>query len=52
MKLLGNSMILGCIEVLAESFTLAEKSGIGAANLQELAKGRPKQHHYSSLLKL
>jgi 3-hydroxyisobutyrate dehydrogenase-like beta-hydroxyacid dehydrogenase len=29
-KLIGNSMILGFMEVLAESFTLADKTGIGA----------------------
>jgi len=28
-KLIGNSLVLGAMEVLAESFTLAEKSGIG-----------------------
>ncbi|KAG9222414.1 hypothetical protein CCMSSC00406_0002749 [Pleurotus cornucopiae] len=35
-KLIGNSMILGTLEVLAESFTLAEKSGIGSLPVLEL----------------
>jgi 3-hydroxyisobutyrate dehydrogenase-like beta-hydroxyacid dehydrogenase len=38
-KLIGNSMIMGCLEILAESFTLAEKSGIGAKTVQSLVKG-------------
>ncbi|KAF4604832.1 hypothetical protein EYR40_003614 [Pleurotus pulmonarius] len=37
-KLIGNSMILGTLEVLAESFTLAEKSGIGLSPVAELVK--------------
>ncbi|KAJ7660129.1 NAD-P-binding protein [Mycena polygramma] len=32
-KLIGNSMILGTLEVLAESYTLAEKAGIGASDV-------------------
>jgi hypothetical protein len=32
-------MILGCIEVLAESYTLAEKSGIATNDLQHFVKG-------------
>jgi 3-hydroxyisobutyrate dehydrogenase-like beta-hydroxyacid dehydrogenase len=38
LKLLGNSMILGSLEILAEGFTLAEKSGIGAVNMHNLVK--------------
>ncbi|KAL0951668.1 hypothetical protein HGRIS_008347 [Hohenbuehelia grisea] len=37
-KLIGNSMILGTLEVLAESFTLAEKSGIGSSLVLDLVK--------------
>lgn len=32
-------MILGSLEILAESFTLAEKSGIGARDVHNLIKG-------------
>lgn len=32
-------MILGCMEVLAEGQTLAEKSGIGAEALHDFVKG-------------
>ncbi|KAG6895085.1 hypothetical protein C0992_003211 [Termitomyces sp. T32_za158] len=38
-KLLGNSMILGTLEVLAEAYTLAEKSGIDAENVHNLVQG-------------
>ncbi|KAJ7447248.1 NAD-P-binding protein [Mycena latifolia] len=34
----GNSLILGSLEVLAESYTLAEKSGIGASEVHDLVK--------------
>ncbi|THG95470.1 hypothetical protein EW026_g6190 [Hermanssonia centrifuga] len=37
-KLIGNSLLLGSLEVLAESFTLAEKSGIQASQVQNLVK--------------
>jgi len=37
-KLLGNSMILGTLEILAESYTLAEKSGIAATEVHDLVK--------------
>ncbi|KAF8899114.1 NAD-P-binding protein [Infundibulicybe gibba] len=37
-KLIGNSMILGSLEILAEAYTLAEKSGIGAENVHDLVK--------------
>ncbi|KAF8079004.1 NAD-P-binding protein [Lyophyllum atratum] len=37
-KLIGNSMILGTLEVLAEAYTLAEKSGIGADNVHNLVQ--------------
>ncbi|KAF9515880.1 hypothetical protein BS47DRAFT_1341483 [Hydnum rufescens UP504] len=36
LKLTGNAFILGAIELLAETMTLADKSGVGAANLQML----------------
>ncbi|KAJ6601139.1 NAD-P-binding protein [Mycena vulgaris] len=37
-KLLGNSLILGTLEILAESYTLAEKSGIAASEVHDLVK--------------
>ncbi|KAJ7084736.1 NAD-P-binding protein [Mycena crocata] len=37
-KLIGNSMILGTLEILAESYTLAEKSGIAATEVHNLVK--------------
>ncbi|KAF7347249.1 NAD(P)-binding protein [Mycena venus] len=37
-KLIGNSMILGTLEILAESYTLAEKSGIAASDVHGLVK--------------
>ncbi|KAI0964133.1 hypothetical protein AcW1_001023 [Taiwanofungus camphoratus] len=37
-KLIGNSMILGTLEILAEAFTLSEKAGIGAPQLYDLIK--------------
>jgi 3-hydroxyisobutyrate dehydrogenase-like beta-hydroxyacid dehydrogenase len=39
-KLLGNSMILGTLEILAEAYTLAEKAGIGAENMHRLVQGK------------
>ncbi|KAG8724726.1 hypothetical protein FRC09_015199 [Ceratobasidium sp. 395] len=33
MKLIGNSFILGCLELIAETQTLADKSGVGAEQL-------------------
>lgn len=37
-KLIGNSVILGALEILAESFTLAEKSGIKPTQVHNLLK--------------
>ncbi|KAI0919997.1 hypothetical protein AcW1_002889 [Taiwanofungus camphoratus] len=37
-KLIGNSMILGSLEILAEAFTLSEKAGIGAPVTYEFVK--------------
>ncbi|KAF7307591.1 NAD(P)-binding protein [Mycena indigotica] len=37
-KLIGNSMILGTLEIFAESYTLAEKSGIPAQEVHKLVK--------------
>ncbi|KAK0465458.1 NAD-P-binding protein [Desarmillaria tabescens] len=37
-KLIANSMILGSLEILAEAYTLAEKSGIGAENVNSIVK--------------
>jgi 3-hydroxyisobutyrate dehydrogenase-like beta-hydroxyacid dehydrogenase len=38
MKLVGNSVVLGMMETVAESFTLAEKAGIGAHQAFDLVK--------------
>jgi len=37
-KLIGNALILGCLEIMAESFTLAEKAGIDADQTYNLIK--------------
>ncbi|KAF7302425.1 NAD(P)-binding protein [Mycena chlorophos] len=37
-KLIGNSMILGTLEIFAEAYTLAEKSGIPAQEVHKLVK--------------
>ncbi|KAM5535897.1 hypothetical protein V8D89_006493 [Ganoderma adspersum] len=37
-KLIGNSMILGSLELIAEVYTLAEKAGIGAAPVHQFIK--------------
>ncbi|KAF4612421.1 hypothetical protein D9613_004199 [Agrocybe pediades] len=37
-KLIGNSMILGNIEVIAEALTFAEKSGIGGHHVEHLIR--------------
>jgi len=37
-KLIGNSMILGTLEILAEVYTLADKSGIAASDVHSLVK--------------
>ncbi|KAH9950939.1 NAD-P-binding protein [Amylocystis lapponica] len=37
-KLLGNSLILGTIELLAEAMTLSEKAGIGSSQLYDFVK--------------
>ena len=38
-KLIGNSMILGFIEVMAEAMTMSEKSGLGADQVLHLIRG-------------
>lgn len=38
-KLVGNTMILGVLELLAESMTLADQSGVGKENLYKLIQG-------------
>lgn len=38
LKLLGNSMILSTVEMLAESMTLAEKTGIQSETVLEWIK--------------
>ena len=40
MKLIGNSLILGAIEVMAESLTLGEKAGIDTELTVSLIKGK------------
>ncbi|TFY73606.1 hypothetical protein EWM64_g10407 [Hericium alpestre] len=37
-KLIGNSLVLGVLELLAEAFTLAEKTGVGEELVQEYVK--------------
>jgi len=37
-KLIGNSMILGCMEIVAEAQTLSEKAGIGADEVHRLVQ--------------
>ena len=37
-KLIGNSMILGSLELIAEVFALSEKAGIGAPMTYSLMK--------------
>ncbi|KAJ6606811.1 NAD-P-binding protein [Mycena sp. CBHHK59/15] len=49
-KLIGNSMILGSLEILAEAYTLAEKSGIPANEVHLLVKGTAASHSYSFLI--
>jgi hypothetical protein len=39
-KLVGNSMILGAVEIMAEAYTLAEKSGISSDLVNNFIKGR------------
>jgi len=38
-KLIGNSLILGSIELISEAYTVAEKSGIGQDLVYEFIKG-------------
>jgi hypothetical protein len=38
-KLIGNSMVLGSLELIAEAYTIAEKSGIGQELVYEYIKG-------------
>lgn len=38
-KLIGNSIILGSLEVLAEAFTMGEKSNIGQDMVYQFIKG-------------
>lgn len=38
-KLIGNSLILGSIEIISEAYTVAEKSGIGQDLVYEYIKG-------------
>jgi len=38
LKLIGNAFILGSIELLAETMTLADKSGVGASNFYDIIK--------------
>jgi 3-hydroxyisobutyrate dehydrogenase-like beta-hydroxyacid dehydrogenase len=40
-KLIGNSIVAGCVEVIAEAQTLSEKSGIGAEAIHNFVKGAP-----------
>jgi 3-hydroxyisobutyrate dehydrogenase-like beta-hydroxyacid dehydrogenase len=38
-KLIGNSLVLGSLELIAEAYTIAEKSGIGQDLVYEYIKG-------------
>lgn len=40
LKLIGNSLILGCIEVMAESITMGEKANIDTDVVLGVIKGR------------
>lgn len=40
LKLIGNGMIMGMNELLAETLTLGEKSGIGQQTVYNLIKGK------------
>lgn len=43
-KLIGNSLILGTMEVMAESLTLAEKAGVDSNVALTLLNGQPPEH--------
>lgn len=49
-KLIGNSMILSTVEMLSETMTLAEKTGIGADRVLEWIKIFYPGERQSSLL--
>ena len=40
LKLIGNGMIMGMNELLAETLTFGEKSGIGQQTVYNLIKGK------------
>jgi 3-hydroxyisobutyrate dehydrogenase-like beta-hydroxyacid dehydrogenase len=40
LKLIGNGMIMGVNELLAETLTFGEKSGIGQQTVYNLIKGK------------
>jgi hypothetical protein len=40
LKLIGNGMLFGAIELLAETLTFGEKSGIGQQTVYNLIKGK------------
>jgi 3-hydroxyisobutyrate dehydrogenase-like beta-hydroxyacid dehydrogenase len=49
-KLIGNSLVLGSLELIAEAYTIAEKSGIGQELVYEYIKGEVlKQEHFRPL---
>lgn len=48
-KLIGNSMILGSLELLAEVFTLSEKAGIDAPLVYQWIKEMMPTPTYASL---
>lgn len=43
-KLIGNSLVLGSLELIAEAYTIAEKSGIGQDLVYEYIKGGPRSN--------
>ena len=49
-KLIGNSLILGTMEVMAESLTLAEKAGVDSSVVLTLMDGQLLKHFSTSAL--
>jgi 3-hydroxyisobutyrate dehydrogenase-like beta-hydroxyacid dehydrogenase len=47
-RLVGNAFELGMIELLSESFTLADQAGVGSAKLMELIH---EEHNSPSMLR-
>lgn len=41
LKLIGNSVVIGCLEVISEALTLGEKAGIDVFAIVGVLKGEP-----------